>query len=226
MSRRNNRPALYELSQGSVGSSERGLAPGRGTADEPPSEGSRLLMPGTGVRLPGGVLVAAILVVMLLIGGGWWLGFQQGVARTESLMAARPGQIPVDPMIASVMREPGEDLSPDTPSTPSASENRASDPDPEAWYFILAETSTAGAQRLAAFCRAQGLEVRVVPRHNTELARIVAMPGMASSSRQNDQVRAMDDRIDVIGRRWKNSGGRTDFSDRYLDRIFPPSSAD
>ena len=89
------------------------------------------------------------------------------------------------------------------------------------WHFVLAETNQPGADRLAEFCRLKGLEVMVIPRHNTGLARVIAMPGMETSSRQVPEVKAQDQLIAVLGRQWKQNGGRTDFSDRYMDRIEP-----
>ena len=45
------------------------------------------------------------------------------------------------------------------------------------------------------------------------------LPGMATSSRQAAEVRAQEAQIAALGRQWKQNGGRTDFSDRYVDRI-------
>jgi hypothetical protein len=86
------------------------------------------------------------------------------------------------------------------------------------WYFVLAETRPEGARRLAAYCRAQGLDAAVISGHNTRLERVIALPGLDSASTTTDAYRALDERIRDVGRRWKASGGTTNLSDRYLDR--------
>lgn len=215
MPRRSNRPALYELSQSQFDRNEPSPKP---TIDSGPEvqPATTWLTPGAGIRVPGGFLVLGVVVLVACVVIAWWLGYRQGVSRTEILMAASPSGLPVDPL--------QQQRVPERPPSASRQVDRGVEATPllngqRFWHFVLAETNQEGAERLAAFCRAQGLEVLVVPRHNTELARIIALPGMATSSRQTAEVRAQEARIATLGRQWKQSGGRTDFSDRYVDRI-------
>jgi len=216
MPRRNNKPALYELTKSKQDRDLPAEAPSIEKADGS-GEATTWLTPGAGVRIPGGFLFLAAVLLVILVGFAWWLGFNQGVAQTESLMAARPGGQLVDPLlIEPVARSEASAAEAIVePSTPPRSPLDSRKP----WHFVLAETNKEGAERLAGFCRGQGLEVLVVPRHNTGLARVIALPGMATSSRQTEEARAQDSRIATLGRQWKRNGGRTDFSDRYVDRI-------
>ena len=232
MGRRNNKPALYELSRKNHPADHQ---PSPVPQDESvQSMGIPWFTPGVGVRVPVGFLILALVLFVLIGLGGWWLGFAQGVAETEQLMADRPSQFTVDPLQQpSDLGDPTESdkLSPnqtglleDQAGSPagSESENGASEAPEPLWHFVLAETGQDGALRLAEFCRQQGLEVIVVPRNNTGLARILALPGMTTSNRKASGVRALDERIAAIGRQWKKNGGRTDFSDRYMDRLQAP----
>ena len=175
------------------------------------------LTPGVGIRVPGGFLLLGVIVLVLFVCLAWWLGYRQGVSQTEALMAASPAGQLVDPLLSTPEATPPPLVNQMViePSEPPRSPLDRQNP----WHFVLAETNKAGAERLAEFCRGQGLEVLVVPRHNTELARVIALPGMATSSRQAAEARAQDARIATLGRQWKRNGGRTDFSDRYVDRI-------
>ncbi len=220
MARRNNRPALYELSRQRPDESKESYDPAQEASPEdlgisPP----HWLTPGVGVRIPGGFLFLGAILLIGSIIGSWWAGYSSGVARTEAMMAANPDGLLVDPLLFPTQRPineaSGVDQMPlESGSTPVLAPERP-------WHFVLAETNQAGADRLAEFCRLQGLEVMVIPRHNTGLARVIAMPGMETSSRQLPEVSAQDQLIAVLGRQWKQHGGRTDFSDRYIDRIEP-----
>lgn len=220
MPRRNNRPALYELSRprsedGDV-SSESSHS---NSVDGIGASSPHWLTPGVGVRIPGGFLVLGGVILVGSIIAAWWIGYSSGVATTEAMMAANPDVVLLDPLL----RPDPEPIK--TPSgTPQGSIESPVGPlisSERPWHFVLAETNQPGADRLAEFCRLKGLEVMVIPRHNTGLARVIAMPGMETSSRQVPEVKAQDQLIAVLGRQWKQNGGRTDFSDRYMDRIEP-----
>ena len=220
MPRRNNRPALYELSRprsedGDV-SSESSHS---NSIDGIGASSPHWLTPGVGVRIPGGFLVLGGVILVGSIIAAWWIGYSSGVATTEAMMAANPDVVLLDPLL-----RPDPEPIKTTSGTPQGSVESPVGPlisSERPWHFVLAETNQPGADRLAEFCRLKGLEVMVIPRHNTGLARVIAMPGMETSSRQVPEVKAQDQLIAVLGRQWKQNGGRTDFSDRYMDRIEP-----
>ena len=220
MPRRNNRPALYELSRprsedGDV-SSESSHS---NSVDGIGASSPHWLTPGVGVRIPGGFLVLGGVILVGSIIAAWWIGYSSGVATTEAMMAANPDVVLLDPLL-----RPDPEPIKTTSGTPQGSIESPVGPlisSERPWHFVLAETNQPGADRLAEFCRLKGLEVMVIPRHNTGLARVIAMPGMETSSRQVPEVKAQDQLIAVLGRQWKQNGGRTDFSDRYMDRIEP-----
>ncbi|MDG2424400.1 MAG: hypothetical protein P8M22_10515 [Phycisphaerales bacterium] len=218
MARRSNRPALYELTQTQADRSgpvqESGVERG-----EEAVPATTWLTPGAGIRVPGGFLFLGAVLLVAFVCLAWWIGYRQGASRTESLMAASPGGVLVDPLLVqSQMVPPEQNQEAQEPQEPLWGSGTILDSQ-NPWHFVLAETNLAGAERLAGFCRGQGLEVLVVPRHNTGLARVIALPGMATSSRKTEKVRAQEARIAELGRQWKRNGGRTDFSDRYVDRI-------
>ena len=220
MPRRNNRPALYELSRprsedGDV-SSESSHS---NSIDGIGASSPHWLTPGVGVRIPGGFLVLGGVILVGSIIAAWWIGYSSGVATTEAMMAANPDVVLLDPLL-----RPDPEPIKTTSGTPQGSIESPVGPlisSERPRHFVLAETNQPGADRLAEFCRLKGLEVMVIPRHNTGLARVIAMPGMETSSRQVPEVKAQDQLIAVLGRQWKQNGGRTDFSDRYMDRIEP-----
>ena len=220
MPRRNNRPALYELSRprsedGDV-SSESSHS---NSMDDMGVSSPHWLTPGVGVRIPGGFLVLGGVILIGSIIGAWWIGYSSGVATTEAMMAANPDVVLLDPLLRP---DPEPiNMAAGTPQGLIQSPIQPLITSERPWHFVLAETNQPGADRLAEFCRLKGLEVMVIPRHNTGLARVIAMPGMETSSRQVPEVRAQDQLIAVLGRQWKQNGGRTDFSDRYMDRIEP-----
>ena len=220
MARKINRPALYELSRSKL---EPTVEEGDNQSVRSPGElelsRTHWLAPGVGIRVPGGFLVVAGLVLVGSIIGAWLLGYSSGVTRTEAMMAANPEGVLHDPLLTMSLPPIKEALE-SNPEAVKSSQSPFTDPQ-RPWHFVLAETNQEGAERLAEFCQLKGLEVMVIPRHNTGLARVIALPGMTSSSRQVSEVKAQDQLIAVLGRQWKQNGGRTDFSDRYMDRIEP-----
>jgi hypothetical protein len=87
---------------------------------------------------------------------------------------------------------------------------------PGQWYFVLAETRRGGAEEIAAFCRQEGLDVAVVSGHNARLAKVIALPGLSSARATDPAFQELDASIASVGRRWRESGRRTSFADRYL----------
>jgi hypothetical protein len=198
MKRRSN--TLYELSRQRL--SKEGQQ-----RDHQQTLGDRL-QPGASFRMPvGGIIVGAIVLILLLV-AAWWIGASGGTQpEVNSGNAGHlqpPGQV-VDPLVAAT--GDGEE------TQPQAEQRQTGQ-----WYFVLAETRPEGARRLAAYCRQLGLDAAVISGHNTRLDRVIALPGLDSSSSQTVDYQALDGRIRDVGRRWKASGGTTDLSDRYLDR--------
>ncbi|MDP6986660.1 MAG: hypothetical protein QGG74_01325 [Phycisphaerales bacterium] len=198
---------------------------------EDPPQQSRFT-PGSSVRLPMGFIVVGIVLVLGFIVLAWWLG--KGAGGAEARDDARSQgmsrvledpleyQPPAIPDSAEASERPGPPKTPETGgisvSSPSDT-NPSPDGDPRVrgfHYFVLAETRPAGAEEIAAFCRKQGLDVAVVSGHNTRLAQVIALPGLASPRSSDPAYQALDTKIEEVGRLWKQSGRRTSFSDRYL----------
>ena len=198
---------LYELSKQRLnkdGQSE----------DRPPALGDRL-QPGASLRLPAGGVVLVVLGILAIAVTAWWAGRSSAPPGPTSALdpGLQPPGLVHDPLI-----DPG---TPVLNSPPPAIAGEAA-----TWFFVLAETRPEGAGRLATYCRQHGLDARVIPGHNTRLARVIALPGLHSASTRTPAYRQLDARIRDLGRRWKDSGGTTDLSDRYLDRIAPDAGSD
>jgi hypothetical protein len=228
MARRGSRPSLYEVGRLRLDRE------GQGGEHQPESDGpippSRFT-PGSSLRLPMGFVMVGIVVVAGIILLAWWLGKGTGqeLAKAE-VMAQGHGRVMADPLDS---RSPTVKVEPVVASPPPAQVPAvvsAAEPPPVAQeapssgdprqsgmhYFVLAETRFAGAQEIAAFCRQQGLDVAVVSGHNTRLAQVIALPGLVSSRSSDPAYKALDAKIERVGREWKQSGRRTSFSDRYL----------
>ncbi len=83
-------------------------------------------------------------------------------------------------------------------------------------YFVIAETSRAGAERLAGYCRENDLEAYVIDKSTDRLRRVIVVPGFAPGARSSRQVKALEARIHDVGDKWKTSErGASDLRDAY-----------
>lgn len=83
-------------------------------------------------------------------------------------------------------------------------------------YFILMQTTSEGAERVAVFCRTNGLETYVVGRNNARTFKVIVLPGYASNEVNSEKVRNLEALIHRVGEKWKQEeGGTTDFRDKY-----------
>lgn len=199
---------LYELGRERLGSKGKASAAPRLVTPEHQRPES-----GASAKLPVGLLAVGAGGLLIIAAVVWWIGFSVPpnaaavLERGPTGQAQPPGHV-IDPLLHPPSPEPID--APNPVMTEPREDGR--------WYFVLAETRPEGARRLAAYCRAQGLDAAVISGHNTRLERVIALPGLDSASTTTSAYRALDDRIRDVGRRWKASGGTTFLSDRYLDR--------
>lgn len=209
MGRRQSRPALLELFQSRQEDSTR-------NPDEPELLSS-WPKPGRSIRVTTGHLLLATAGVILLLVITWVIAFSQGELQARADLKSvifRP--VESDPLVVtpSAMPESNEIAVPVQGGLGFMGDPRQKG----LFYFVLAETREAGALRLADFCRERGLETWVIPRDNTGLARVIALPGLTSTSRSEAACRDLDERIGGIGLQWVESGGQSSLEDRYLVR--------
>jgi hypothetical protein len=232
MARRNSRPSLYEVGRQRLDKTGQRVDEPDGVEAEGPSQ--QRLVPGSSVRLPLGFIFVGAVVVVATVIGAWWIGRGAGVEEVQrDIRASGQGRVEVDPLAGRVAPDVAEidGEVPDTISQPvvlpmpeapasvdtGASEGKNGDPRLLGqWYFVLAETRWGGAEEIAAFCRQQGLDVAVVSSHNARLAKVIALPGLSSARATSSAFQDLDARIEAVGRRWRESGRRTSFADRYL----------
>ena len=244
MAKKSRRPALYELIRGRVGSGvsvpDRGVTESE-TASVDAS--TSWLSPGRRLRVPVGylVLLGAGVIAMAVV--AYMAGYRVGQRDAEAEFGGRPFNALVtggpvsDPLVqaSEPQAEPGGSRGGEShpsgdrgPNMPPG-DNRATIPTQrEAWgelesdprqaglsYFVLAETRQEGAQRLAEFCRANGLEAYVVPGHNARFRCVAVLPGF--QTRAGPQVQRMRDEIHRIGSLWKSRYPvESDLKDAYL----------
>ncbi len=232
MPRRGSRPSLYEVGRRRLDRSGQRID-SEGASQPPPPK----FTPGGSVRLPWGFVILGMAFVVSLVLGAWWIGRGAGAeeARLDHITSGQ-ARVVVDPLGAAATAPQTTPSMPESaaapakqPTEPEAAEiaapsspARAGDQRiPGHWYFVLAETLPEGAREIADFCEAQGLEVAVVSGHNVRLRKVVALPGLTSSRTTNPAYGDLDSRIADVGRRWRASGRRTSFEDRYLHQYQP-----
>lgn len=225
-------PALYELINPTGSSHVSAPKQIQTTPEEVDDENltHNVLTPGRSVRMSIGTfgVFASVVVAMVVI--SYTLGFNRGEAVAREDYGARlfqeidtpslakttetPTVVPaVTPSIASVVQpEPSVLPAQSTPRWGTITD------DPRqagVLYFMLSQTTKDGAGRLAAFCRAKGLETYAISGDNTRLHRVIAFPGFATRNEQG--VEDLRRTIQSIGKAWAETEGRGDaLQDAYL----------
>ena len=189
-----------------------------------------VLTPGRSVRMSIGTfgVIASVVVAMVVI--FYTLGFNRGEAVAREDYGARlfqeidtpslakttetPSVVPVvAPSIAPVVQPPTRVVPDET--TPRWGTITDDPRQAGMLYFMLSQTTKDGAGRLAAFCRASGLETYAISGDNTRLHRVIALPGFSTRSEQG--VEDLKSTIQNIGQVWAETEGRGDnLQDAYL----------
>jgi len=174
------------------------------------------------MRIPLGFMWLIILGGGALVVIAWALGRGAGAeeARTASANEAVQAVRVSDPLkveTATPPQEPAQATHAVGQNVPS--ERPAGDPLVAGlYYFVLAEWRPSDMERLAAYCRSQGLEVKVVSGDNARLAKLLALPGLQSDRSSDPAVQELAEKIAAVGRLWRANGGNTSFDDKYLMR--------
>ena len=208
MGRRQSKPALLELFETEQGQVVMPRNERAGASWEP----------GRSMRVTAGHLLLGVALVMVLVVVTWMIAFRQGELQARAELES----VIFQPLIEDPVLDPTpvpQRVAAASGSDAPVEEALVGDPrQPGLFYFVLAETRLEGALRLAGFCRELGLETWVIPRDNAGLARVIALPGVVTTSRTEEACRVLDERIGAIGIRWKDSGGASSLEDRYLVR--------
>ncbi len=194
---------------------------------------------GRTIRLPVGYLwLAGAGGLVLLIGAfstGYMRGQHETTARLEGewLDTRQPTLAVPPPEIKTVERPVRTGQSPSI--EPRAAANRPERPRPPAGgpgrilsdprvkglnYFILIHTHKKNAEKLAVFCRQEGVEAYAVPdKRNRSLYRVLVLPGYAKGQRSSEAVRALERRITDATRKWKVQRNPRDELGYYPERF-------
>lgn len=238
---RKNEPALYELISQKQTHSLTKMAEGEDPEFEDVDLEHNLITPGRSVRMPLGTIGVFVAVGIAMIMISYMLGFRKGsaIAREDyanrlyeqhsspTLSEVKPSEVVVSQPKIPILTPDIEQLPKQAP-TPTTSESTVSTriapmnggimSDPRVsgmWYFTLMQTTSAGATKLAIFCRARGLETYVISSDNTDLYRVIALPG--SMERYDAKMAETESKIHAIGRVWAETtdGRGSDLQDAY-----------
>jgi len=244
--RKRARPAMYELMKGQrmYGQSSHAPVehPNHELDHEPVPTVSWLdrLRAGHSMRIPVGYMFLTIPALLLIVVVAYIFGFSRGETTSTTLDEAR-GATPEfainDPLGRPLLNEPGNPVTPtNNTRAPTSGNNSGSAPsrsgaafnmqnlgpihsDPRqvnVTYFVLAETNPTGAERLASFCRANGLAGFVVASRSDRFRKVIVLPGFDIAARSTEPVKQLEELIREVGRKWKAAEpGATDLSDAY-----------
>jgi hypothetical protein len=218
--RRRGTPTLYELARSTSASD---------TSSRPSSGALEVAM--RSIRIPlgflwllgVGVLILAVVAYAFGYGRGRSAGFAEGVSQKLEEQAAQASVRTVlrtvrDPLRqsapVSVAAEPAATERPAAPTpVPTGGDPRQ----PGYWYFTLARPSSAAANEMLAFCRAEGLDAHLVSEDNGKSRKIIVLPPLANAeARKTPAGQALEAKIKKAGDRWKaKAKGNRNFSDAY-----------
>lgn len=171
---------------------------------------------GRTLRLPVGYIWlgsgGGILLLALAFSAGYMRGHGEATTKLEREFLIQQGTLPVPPpevppgfvQQPTATRTETPAVSPVPTAKPSGPGAILADPRVEGLnYFILIHTQRGNAVELARFCRQGDVEAYAVPVKNGVLYRVIALPGYAAGDRSSKPVRALEQRITAIIRKWK-----------------------
>ena len=245
MAKRSSGVALYELIRPPK-PPQRANKPKRRTSVSKSSTLPAWLSPGHTIRLPIGYLCLATVVGVVALVAAYGVGYARarpseeagqvgGWAAPADLAQSRPG--PEKPM---ALRTHQATTALPTPTPPATSERAAKragplaveqtplaaanqpapvfgDPrTPGKSYFVIAETHAAGAERLARYCRSEGLEAYVIGADTDKFRKVIILPGFEPDIRSDPTVKTLETTIHRVGDKWKGvERGASNLRDAY-----------
>ncbi len=238
MAKRTAAPALYELIRSRRIEPLRRPEPRvREKPPKPPREGGSRdwlawLSAGRAIRTPVGYILLSVAGGLLVVVGAYVFGYtragrvepEDGVVQSPSDAHRRPGpEAPIEvsqapPVMQAVVPTTVPSLpSQRAPAAPAGRPQIFGDPRvPGKSYFVIAETNTAGADRLARYCRSQDLEAYVIGADDDRFRKVIVLPGFDPLQRSSPAVKALEDRIHEVGDRWKSAErGASNLRDAY-----------
>ena len=204
-----------------------------------------VITPGRSVRMPLGTIGVFVAVGVALIMISYMLGYRKGSAIAHEDYANRLYEQQTAPTFSEVKTNDVAESHLTLPlltadieqrsvqfteqSTPAETTNSIvshsmtaswgpimSDPRVSGlWYFTLMQTTKDGANKLVKFCRTKGLETYAISSDNTNLYRVIALPG--SMERFDAKMAETESKIHAIGRDWAETadGRGSDLQDTY-----------
>ncbi len=245
MAKRSSAVALYELI-GPPRTPQRVNKPKRRTSVAKRSTLPAWLSPGYTIRLPIGYLCLAAVVGLVALVAAYGVGYARARPAEEAghmrswvaapdLAQSRPG--PEEPLALRTRPKTAAVLNPQPPTAAGHAAKRAGPPavaqaplaaadqpapvfgdprTPGKSYFVIAETHAAGAERLARYCRSEGLEAYVIGPDTDKFRKVIVLPGFDPDIRSNPTVKTLETTIHRVGDKWKSvERGASNLRDAY-----------
>ena len=240
MAKRSSAVALYELI-GPPRPPQRVNKPKRRTSMTKRSTLPGWLRPGHTIRLPIGYLFVAAVVGLVALAAAYSVGYARarpteeagevgGWVAASDLAQSRPG--PEEPLAARTRRQTAAAPSHHPPAAAEAGPPAVEPPPlavadqpapvfgdprtPGKSYFVIAETHAAGAERLALYCRSEGLEAYVIGSDTDKFRKVIVLPGFDPGFRSNPKVKTLETTIHRVGDKWKSvERGASNLRDAY-----------
>ena len=245
MAKRSSGVALYELIRPSK-PLQRVTKPKRRTSVPRSRTLPAWLSPGYTIRLPIGYLCLATVVGMVALVTAYGVGYARARPAEEAgqlgswvasadLAQSRPG--PEKPLALRTHRATAAIETPQPLASAERAAKRAGplvveqtplaaagqpapvfcDPrTPGKSYFVIAETHAAGAERLARYCRSEGLEAYVIGADTDKFRKVIILPGFEPDLRSNSTAKTLEATIHRVGDKWKSvERGASNLRDAY-----------
>ena len=245
MAKRSSAVVLYELI-GPPRPTRRVYKPKRRTSVAKKSTLPAWLSPGYTIRLPIGYLCVAAVVGVVALAAAYGVGYARarptegaghmgGWRDAADLAQSRPGPeeplalrtrpktaaAPLPQLLTVSLRAAKRTGPPAVEYDPLAATDQPapifSDPrTPGKSYFVIAETHAAGAERLARYCRSEGLEAYVIGADTNKFRKVIVLPGFDPGIRSDPKVKTLETTIHRVGDKWKSvERGASNLRDAY-----------
>jgi len=189
------------------------------------------LSPGSRIALPSGYVLVGLAVTVSIVAGAYMYGYERAEKTSEpdSITPSERNRMPGPEVSADgpTMPPPAVVLeatpaSVTTPAPPRVAPLFADPRKAGLSYFVIAETNAAGAERLARFCREEGLAAYILGSSSDRFRKVIVLPGFSRAARSSPPVKALEATIHAVGDRWKlRERGASDLRDAYALAFIP-----
>ncbi|MDA1008199.1 MAG: hypothetical protein O2800_04235 [Planctomycetota bacterium] len=171
-----------------------------------------------------GTVIAILGIAITLVGGAYFIGFTHGRGTAQQDQSSRAVAV-VDPIARTSPAAAGSSqvappLPPPSRNTPqTVAEPRVSGLN----YIVIASVEPERVAGIISFLTSKGLDAHATRWDTGRLLQIFVLPGYAKGESASATVRALEKKIDDVGRQWKATAqGNEDFRSRYARKYVGP----